>query len=316
LAGFRPVADWHIGQPYDDLIHKLHAAGRNTFTREELEQVGREEGLWCGLPPRQANGKDVGIRSFVKWTEHMEDRTEAMLCLVRHFDGRHIRQARLWDTAVFSELSAFTAREAQGAQPVTMQMDVHGSVAFAAGYCLDAKATTNVAIVQRTNVGTVVWPACAPGGAASAHLWECTDIACGGKGNDVVLALSVTHDIAADVQYYIERCSGSAGRMLHLRILPGISATAIRDGPHATSLAQEVVARVRASRTMAERGGVLHIFAAAPNGLLFRIGQLSRSLGRLQLYEYDFDTVAPGAYQPSMVLPNVVQACAVDASVK
>jgi hypothetical protein len=311
LAGFSPLADWRLGNPYDDLIRKLHAEGRTVFTRDDLQEIAQREGLWRGTEPQATNGKRVGIRSFLKWAEHMEDETESLLCLVRHFDGRRIRPAGLWDTAVFPELSAFLANEAQGSRPVTMQMDTHGSVAFVAGYCLDAKAGTNVAIVQRTNAGTVVWPACNPGGGAGAHLWECTDIACGGNGDDVAIGLSVTHDISADVQLFTERCLRSVGRMLHLRILPGISATAIRDGSHAASLAQEVIARVRASRTIAERGGVLHIFTAAPNGLLFRMGQLSRSLGRLQLYEYDFDTVAPGAYQPSMVLPNVVQACEV-----
>jgi hypothetical protein len=48
---------------------------------------------------------------------------------------------------------------------------------------------------------------------------------------------------------------------------------------------------------------VLHIFAAAPNALLFFLGQLSHGLGRIQLYEHDFETGLPGAYIPSILLP-------------
>ncbi|MHC0068683.1 SAVED domain-containing protein [Nostoc sp. UIC 10890] len=52
-----------------------------------------------------------------------------------------------------------------------------------------------------------------------------------------------------------------------------------------------------------ERQGVLHIFIAAPNALVFFIGQLARSFGSCIVYEYDFDRNIPGAYQPSLKFP-------------
>lgn len=315
LAGFSPVHDWAVGNGYDDLIHKLHAVGRNVFTRCELEEIAKAEGLWRGQAAWRANGKDIGIRSFMKWADRMEDETEAMLCLARHFDGRSILDGAMWKNAVLPELSEFLAKEISSGALVTLRMDTHGSIAFATGHHLDAKSGANVTVLQRSVAGIVRWPACAPAGAAGVHLWECHEIP-RAEGSDVALAISVTHDIGGDVQHFVAANLPGVRRIVHLKVLPGTSPTAVRDGAHAASLAQEAVARVRSLRTVEERGGVLHVFAAAPNGLLFRIGQVSRSLGRLQLYEYDFDTAMPGAYRPSIALSCGEQACAGVAGVK
>jgi hypothetical protein len=315
LAGFAPVANWEVGNPYDDLIHKLHAEGRKLFTRNVLEQIARTEGLWRGSPVWQAHGKNIGVRSFMKWADHMEDETEAMLCLACHFDGRHILDSSLWESCVFPELSTFLSQEVSSGASITMRLDAHSSIAFAAGYCLDPKSGANVTILQRSVAGTMQWPACAPGG-GNDDLWECEEHVFASRGNDVALALSVTCDIANDVKHFVEARIPGVRRMLHLKVLPGIAPTAIRDGVHVAGLAQEMVARVRSQRTTEERGGVLHIFASAPNGLVFRLGQVSRSLGRLQLYEFDFDSMVPGAYCPSIVLPSGGQACAGNTSMK
>jgi hypothetical protein len=56
-------------------------------------------------------------------------------------------------------------------------------------------------------------------------------------------------------------------------------------------------------RSGTEREGLLHIFAAAPNGFMFVLGQLSQGFGKALLYEYDFDSNALGAYKPSIRFP-------------
>jgi hypothetical protein len=73
-------------------------------------------------------------------------------------------------------------------------------------------------------------------------------------------------------------------------------------GDHALELTQQLVPRA-ARRTPAERAGTLHLFAAAPNALLFYLGQLAHGLGRTTMYEYDFDSLRPGAYTSSLTFP-------------
>lgn len=304
LAGLVPVEDGRIGNAYDDLIQKLHSAGKNTFTREELKHIARQEGLWRGAPQLVPEGIVLGVRSFMRWTEYMEDETDAILCLVRHFDGRQIRGEDLWKEAVIPALRAFLSPMISKGDPLTLCLDTHGTVAFAAGQYLEAKSGLCVAVRQRTPLGTVLWEPSA-GLAGEDAFWKYEEVVCGQGGAEVALAVSVTHDVLSDVLAYVKTSLPCVGRILHFEICPRPGPAAVRDGAHASSLAQELVTSIRKLRASKEREEVMHVFSAAPNGLMFRIGQLSQSLGRCRTYEYDFDSCAPGAYEPTIILPTL-----------
>ncbi len=77
----------------------------------------------------------------------------------------------------------------------------------------------------------------------------------------------------------------------------------MRDATHGWRLAGELAQRMRAERAAGERGSTLHLFSAAPVGLMFFLGRLSRGFGRCVLYEYDLESGALGAYSPSLVFP-------------
>ena len=47
----------------------------------------------------------------------------------------------------------------------------------------------------------------------------------------------------------------------------------------------------------------MHLFSAAPNALLFFLGQHREALGRLQLYEFDFGLERDGSYAASITIP-------------
>jgi hypothetical protein len=85
LAGLAPVEDGCQVHPYDELIRKLCMQGRKEFTREEIQTICEREGLWRGRPAQNENATQIGVRSFMRWAEYMEDETDHMLCLVRHF---------------------------------------------------------------------------------------------------------------------------------------------------------------------------------------------------------------------------------------
>jgi hypothetical protein len=46
------------------------------------------------------------------------------------------------------------------------------------------------------------------------------------------------------------------------------------------------------------------LFSAAPNALLFFLGQHREALGRIQLYEFDFEGSRGGDYAASLRLPE------------
>ncbi len=302
LAGLVPIGGQSRVSPYDDLIRKVRATGQSELTRDQIREICEREGLWCGgeMAPQQA--AQVGVRSFLRWTEYMEDETDHMLCLVRHFDNRMIRDPQLWQGALFPELARFLSENLREPCPYHLHLDVHVSIAFAAGYCLHSKSGVNVVPVQQTPSGRVPWQPIYTERDEDSPNWSHAEIECTSDGNDVAVAISATHNMLGDVQLYVDRTLPEVRRIVSLAARPKPSSTAVRDGTHALALAQEVASIVK-QRSSEERMGRLHIFAAAPNALVFFLGQLARSFGSCIVYEYDFESNAPGAYQPSLMFP-------------
>jgi len=123
-----------------------------------------------------------------------------------------------------------------------------------------------------------------------------------GAGDDVAVALAITHDLVDDVKQHITDACLPIGRMLAIRPKNGPGQGGVRNAAHALAIADEVTALIK-KRSPDERKGCLHLFAASPNTLIFLLGQLSKSFGSVTLYEYDFEQTRGGGYEPSLTLP-------------
>ena len=302
LAGFVPLEAGRMAHPYDDLIRKLKAQGSNEFTRDQLQEVCEREKLWRGSPRPDDDAGKIGIRSFMRFAEFMEDETEAMLDLVASFEGRFIRQQEHWPQVIFPQVRDFLTKYARTAKPYHLLLDTHSSVAFAAGYCLEIKSGANVAPVQRVRNGKVVWQPFPESAADSYSGWTLSDISTASDEHDVAVAISITHDVFGDVRDFVSKELAQVRRILHCRAEPQPGNSSVRDGTHAVQLAQALTALFK-QRSRDERAGTLHIFAAAPNAFMFFLGQLARGFGACVLYEYDFESGAPGAYRASLSFP-------------
>jgi len=302
-AGLLPVEDSVRINPYDDLIRKLLCSARIEFTRDDIVEVCKRENLWVGQRACEPNAYRIGIRSFLRWAEHLEDQADRVLCLLRHFDGRKIKDPRFWQTHILPEVSAFIADALRGRDQCQVHLHAHTTIAFLTGYCLDTKSGVDVAPVQATSSGREVWR---PDARASAGVYpELTfeEHPLSQEGVDVALALSVTTNVLDDVKAYVARALPGVRRVIQCTLQSGLGNAAIVSGTHARLLAQSIASHVKTGRSAAERGGRLHIFAAAPNGLVFFLGQVGRGFGPCVLYEYDFESNAIGAYEPSITLP-------------
>jgi hypothetical protein len=170
-----------------------------------------------------------------------------------------------------------------------------------AGYVLDTKSGVNVALVQRGPGGSTVWgPELGSGmDTPAVSVREETGTA---GASEVAVALGVSNGIATDVVRYVRRALPAVGTVVIIEALPRPGQTAVRDGAHAFQIAEETVAHARAHRAA---GGTIHLFASAPNTVLFYLGRLARGLGRVQAYEYRFESGVPDAYEPSLLLSPV-----------
>jgi len=301
-AGLRPIEYDKRSNPYESLIRRLHAEGRSTFSKTDIQSICEQEDLWMGTDI-DLDTPLVGIRSFLRFAEHMEDEVDHMLDMVSLFDGRQIQVPEHWNAEVGPKIHKFIAGTIVPLGRFQLQLSAHSSIAFATGYELDPKSGVEVSLLQNSAGGSSVWEIPVNSVARREDLWRVSVRDVNPEGCDVGIVLSVTHNACPEVLDYVQRHLPQLGRMLIFAIQPDVGPTSIDDGHHAWSLAQEVVNVVQENRPRHATMGQLHVFGSAPNGLMFFLGRLARSLGPIQLYEHEFESHQPIRYRQSLSLP-------------
>ena len=178
-------------------------------------------------------------------------------------------------------------------------LECHSSVAFLAGYELDRKSGAQVFPVQK-GVRKSVWKPGKSTTSTADSAWATTTSTVG-SGNDVAVVVSVSRDALADVKAYANG-SSVIGSVVDARPAAGVGQRAVVDADHAIALADSLAEVIRAHRP--QNGGTTHLFIAAPNALAFFLGQHRGALGKVQLYEFDFEGERGGSYSPSILLPT------------
>ena len=301
--GLMPVDESAISNPYDDLIRKLRGSGKAWFSKDDIENICKREGLWKGQEDNHDKAIHLGIRSFTRWAENMENETHQMINLDPYFDGRSIRSTESWMEKIYPEIDRFFQNSLKDRVLYSLRLDCHSSIAFGAGYLIGAKSGFEVVPVQKTVSGQSVWrtksvPKLLP------DMWSITDYRISEQESDIGLAISITHFIADDVREYINRSLPYIHRIIECQLLAGASGKGIEDGDHAYNLVQQLVQWLKKNRNNQEKQLTLHIFSAAPNGFIFFLGQQAKILGSIKLYEHNFDNPAKNDYQHSIKFPR------------
>lgn len=285
-ADFSLISDLTVTDPYSQLIWKASAARKQWFNADEITELCRAEGLCTAhTSAKSANPpKALGVRTFLRWAENLEDETTAMVCLSHHFSQRHIKDPGLWISAILPELRTFFSREVVANTAIELELQSHSTLAFTSGYLIEPKAGVQVGIRQRGVRGREVWRLAADRTTSSTSEIVVAEEVLGEK-DIVACAVGITHDIGPDVRKFLSD-QGHAGRLLLISV-PKPNATAVSDGNHAYSLAEGIIREIKARRASGW-SGPLHLFMSVPNGLAFLLGQIARTLGEIQLYEFDF----------------------------
>lgn len=304
-AGWKPYDSEAISSAYDDLPGKLTQTGEKVFDRSRMEEIGRRERLILG-PPLVGREKPlvIGMRSFTRGTEDMANTTDHFHCMLPHFDGRWPNDPSAWERDIVPGLWSFLSGIEMHGRTVHFRVSgAHNSLAFVAGYHWDSKSGVSAYPIQMAG-GPQVWEPHPSGGETAVEdCWNREVIPVHEGGNDITLALSIRHLVDEDVVGFVRDCVPSVGRVLHLRVRPGPSSTAVRDGSHALALAQTAATALAEVRRGGARNAITHVFSAAPAGFLFFLGQQARSFGTCVLYEHDLEMVRALPYERSVVLP-------------
>lgn len=253
----------------------------------------------------------LGIRTFVKspkfphfeaWAKNLDEETENLLALEGSFDGRFIRDPEGWATSILPRLDSFFSDALDTGRPLGLQLVAHSTVAFAAGYSLPIRAEAPISLVQRTARGTETWSE-RKGPRPSDSCWAPFEVEERDPNvADIAVAIAITNEVAPALAHYLSVSPLRVGRIIQARIAGEPGKTRVESGAHAHTLATQLHQYLKdhtGNRTQRR----LHLFIAAPNAFVFYFGQLARSLGQVQLYEYDFEAAGHGTYEPSLALP-------------
>ena len=247
----------------------------------------------------------LGIRSIDGYGKNMRNEVDDFLDLTMFFeDRRYILREELWQEEIFPQVRDFLGKYVDERRPLLLDFAAHASIAFAAGWVLEAKSGLDVRVHQRIQGdGTLAWhPKDLP--VPEDRLWlDRPDLELSPTASDVAVALAVSQPtVPEEARDYIERKGLPVARVLQAVIAPQPGGRSVEGGAHSLRLAQDLLPRVRQRRPH-ERGGNVHLFCAAPNALVFYLGQISRSFGRIVLYEYPFgEKDSWGKYQRSIEL--------------
>lgn len=202
---------------------------------------------------------------------------------VRFFDDaevparRQIRDPSLWDARFKPELAeAERALRRLGATSVRVEGHMRLMTWFMVGQSLPRTRGFTLSCAQ---VGAVWSSAAAP---EPCPLREARTPV--GAGDELAVALSVTNWTGADVGAWV-RAQGLPLAALVELSTEAVSKEAIRGAAHARGCAEAVVDAVRGlvRDTQATR---VHLFAAAPAGLMLQVGHLWNALPPARLYEH------------------------------
>lgn len=301
-SGFKPIENGSISNDYDDFIRKLHAMGKNSFSRNEIQEIAKAERLWVGQSNNDyPDEKTIGIRSFIKFAEELPNLTSDMICLSANFNDRFIKSEELWNNKILPETTTFMQKYEGMGETIYVLLETHISIAFAAGQSIHPKASTKFIPVQKNEF-------------RHPEVWNIEDFQAENNGwqieeiqnqhpaeNELAISIGITHPVATDVKDFVNRVLTSVNTILSFEVEPKPSTNSIKNGSHANFLAEELAQKVIYEvKTKGYKS--VHLFGAAPVGFMFYLGKKLRlpSDCRINIYEYDFDSKTLGAYVKSI----------------
>lgn len=277
---------------YDAAAKQLKINGINNLTRESFDRLCIDEN-WISVGDA-APLHNIAIRSFSDGiAADLDASVDNRLPLLDRFDGRYLVPGQDWND-LRPEVEAFLRTALNVGRPIRLTLNAHSGFAYLAGTVLNLKVGAEVELVQKGRAPTSIWRADdGRGGEPATIRVDNLD----SDGVDMALAISMTRDAAADVADYVASHLPGVGRLMNVRATPAPAQTAVAGGAHAAALADQIGEAVRAARLPV--GARVHVFATAPNGFLFFLGQQRAAMGPSTYYEFDFERRVHGTYEPT-----------------
>jgi hypothetical protein len=242
----------------------------------------------------------VAVRSFLGPASDIVGASpENTLLLTDSFRQRYLRDDLDWQRDIRPQVDNFLRAKVVQNPKLRLILDAHASVAFLAGAVLDVKSGVSLELVQKGRVGSRVWRA-DDGSEKGAPTFQITEHKLG-EGSEVAVAIGVAQSAEAAARAYCLASLPNVGRLINFALPVGPSQRGVLGGGHAAALAEFLANHLRLIKAN-DIDAVAHIFAAAPNALVFYLGQQHQAIAPCVVYEFDFDRRGNKSYQQSMTI--------------
>ncbi|UFZ08041.1 SAVED domain-containing protein [Bradyrhizobium ontarionense] len=266
--------------------------------RETFRQLCKDESILAEIAAAAAPYLPVAIRSFLGPASDIVGTTpENTLMLTDSFRQRYLRDDVDWQRDLRPQVEDFLRAKVPQSSLLRLILDAHVSVAFIAGATLDVKSGVSIELVQKGRVGSRVWRA-DDGSEREAQAFELAEHKLG-DGPEIAVAISIAQSVEAAARSYCAASLPNVGRLVVFALGP--SQRAVLGGGHAAALAESVANHLHSIKRN-EIDVITHVFAAAPNALVFYLGQQHQAIAPCISYEYDFDRRGNKSYQPSTIV--------------
>ena len=298
LAGLQPIDPTVTYNVYDDLAWKLFGQGKHSFNIQSLNELIHKEKL---IAPPSTKHSEISIQSFSQFARRPHDLQAAHLDLLPFFDGRFPKDDSYWKKEIPEQISSFMLNKEliNLPQPIHFFFDCHLSIAFLAGSMVSSKHRIKIIPTQKNGSDCTLWN---PNSAdADTLLWDIQTV--GEIGEELVLAISVTHEIQKHVESYLEANALSNLSQISVSPTRGFGHNAVLDGNHAWQLGYQLAKQLH--EILPSTCCKIHLFFAVPVALGYILGYTLRHIVRvIQLYEHDFEGQRyEYRYYPSLQVP-------------
>ncbi|WP_425408280.1 SAVED domain-containing protein [Hyphococcus sp.] len=282
-AGLKPIDRSKSAATYDEVIWRWYGQGHRKFDITLLESLCRQEDLFLSVPKPLS----IGIRTFVHDFDDLALRTDRLLDLTGHFNGRQVRNIDDWQYQIGPRINSFLTAAARQSDHLQIALDAHVSIAFAAGRTLSIKSGKLIDLEQRTGAKRM-WTLCPDQMSPVEH--GCSIVAqTDSATSDIVIDVSIARDVSEGVALDLQKKGLQHASRISVRPTDGPSPGFVSGPAHAYAISQAVVDKCTDILRKAGSCCRVHLYFAGPNALAFCLAQLSVPIRDLTVYEWDFE---------------------------
>ena len=238
-------------------------------------------------------GGVIGIRSHLAWAPELHNRCVEFCDLEPYFPAEAEPD---WSGAQ-AELIEFVAgcRQRASESSHAIHLDCPGTVALLAGRTFGPQFALAPFVGQQRTKRNTRWQPTLGRPLPKTSPWERREQLNQADAQRLVVSVSVSQNVSTAVRQLLEQ-SKVPVHWLDFRICGGPGVHAVRDADHAYDLARTLADAFEPLRA-ATGLRTIELFTAAPNPLLFFLGQQGAALGPLLLHEFDRSS---GSYRRSV----------------